>query len=143
MNWDPPTGCLTPDAYNIYRDGNLIGTSTEPNFILNIGSYSFFVTAMYYFGESGPSNSITITGINKTVTNQIQLFPNPANDVLFIQSPLEIYYLELLNIQGSILFSENVRSKDFKLDISNLKPGVYFLKLETDRELILRKVMVK
>lgn len=143
LSWDPPAGCLTPDAYNIFRDGNLLTTSIEPNFTLNNGSYSFFVTALYYFGESGPSNSITITGIKEIVENQIQLSPNPANDVLVIQSPVEINYLELLNIQGSISFSENVRSKDTQLDISNLKPGVYFLKLKTAEEIISKKVMIK
>lgn len=143
LTWDPPTGCLIPDWYNIYRDGNLIGSTNETYYLFDFGNYEYFVTAVYYFGESGPSNSIVITEINENISNQIFIFPNPAKEKLFIHFPININRLEFLNNLGITIFTKNVYSKTYQLNVSHFNPGIYFIKLYTEQGLVLRKVLIE
>lgn len=63
-------GGLTANSYNIYRDKQLIGTSTTPSYLdtdATPGNHVYNVTAIFDEGESSLSNDamITITSINE------------------------------------------------------------------------------
>lgn len=84
-------------------------------------------------------NSIT-TGWNEPQKdNFIQIYPNPANDILKIEGITAMNWkIELINVQGQrLLYLENAR----QLDIRSLKAGVYFLHiLEGENKAIYRFV---
>ncbi len=71
LTWDAPAGkALT--GYNIYRNNNNIGSTTETTFTdenLDPGTYEYYVTAVYDEGESVPSGSVSmlISGANNVV----------------------------------------------------------------------------
>lgn len=141
--------CLLPETYNLYRDWELIAVLTEPSYCDTLpipGFFEYYITATYYFGESGPSDTyyyLWVDVSNVTYEKEIRIYPNPVNDKLFIESPTSIIQIELLNIQGSTVFSENIFSKDYQINVSSLDPGIYFLKLETSEGIIRRKLVVK
>lgn len=62
--WDQPiTGPRALLNYNVYRDGQSIGQSADPQYTdpgLANGSYTYYVTALYDGGESAASNSISV-----------------------------------------------------------------------------------
>jgi leucyl aminopeptidase len=64
LNWDT---LLEIDTYNIYKDGLLIGSTTEPAYtdtdVQNFTTYTYYVTAIYSEtgNESNPSNIVTVT----------------------------------------------------------------------------------
>jgi len=141
--------CLLPETYNLYRDGELIAVLTEPSYCDTLpmpGFFEYYITATYYFGESGPSDTfyyLWVDASNVTYEKEIRIYPNPVNDELFVESSTVIIQLELLNIHGSNVISEKSGSKEVQLNVSGLEPGIYFLKLETANQIILRKVVVK
>ncbi|MFO8145596.1 MAG: choice-of-anchor J domain-containing protein [Candidatus Syntrophosphaera sp.] len=53
-------------GYKVYRDGNLIGTINDPATLayddmdLDVGTYSYTVTAFYTSGESDPAGPVTV-----------------------------------------------------------------------------------
>lgn len=61
LSWNAPIGkALT--GYNVYRGGILIGNVTVTNYDdlnLPLGTYSYYVTAVYNEGESVPSNQVS------------------------------------------------------------------------------------
>jgi streptogramin lyase len=60
LSWDAVAGAT---SYNIYRDGTLIGSSDIPAFTdttATAGPYDYYVTAVNAYGESGPSNTVTV-----------------------------------------------------------------------------------
>ena len=69
------------------------------------------------------TNSINIDDKNKYI-----VFPNPANDVLTIQSK-NVSRIKIFNIHGNIVLSKNVNNNK-KVDISILKKGMYLVELE-------------
>ncbi len=73
----------------------------------------------------------TITGIaeEKTTNHNFKLYPNPADDVLTLKMAhvMSGFSYSIYNTQGSIVFSGFANSND--IDVSGLKPGLYFIKI--------------
>ena len=62
LAWDAPSGQLSPNAYNIYRNSSLLYTQTERTYydidVANGNNYSYFVTAVYGVDESAATNTV-------------------------------------------------------------------------------------
>ena len=68
--------------------------------------------------------------------NEITLFPNPANGSVFINSTqiLDNAKIELFSIDGTIVYGCFIASnsgKNFQLNISMLKAGIYYCRVTT------------
>ena len=109
------------------------------------------VTINYKVTEIGnTSNSISFsvkyisiyTGILSKESSKlnIKLFPNPAKDFVFIEKNNEmITNIELVNISGKVLFNTTVNNKFYKLNISNLQKGIYFIKVDGNINKIIKE----
>ena len=101
---------------------------------------------------SGISSSYEVKIINQTWTvstekikeNDIKIFPNPADDVIFLQNSgnPEVNEIKIFDIYGrniSIPMSEN-----YRLDVSHLKSGIYFLKIsDRNYNVIIKKIVIR
>jgi hypothetical protein len=64
-------------------------------------------------------------GVNEhDVSNQIIVYPNPANEILYFSDETDF---EILDIQGKVLLQSKSAVKS--IDISSLKAGLYFVKM--------------
>lgn len=68
--------------------------------------------------------------INK-IENDVKISPNPASDVLYISSSKQIQKIEIVSSDGKIVKSIS-DCKETVVDVSNLKKGIYFVKITTD-----------
>ncbi|MBC8488878.1 MAG: T9SS type A sorting domain-containing protein [Bacteroidetes bacterium] len=141
--WNSPAACIDPLGYNVYRNNTLLGFITDTTFTDVFGYYQYCVTAVYYFGESGPSNSIIITGLKENAASSINIFPNPAQDKIFIKSGYALKAVELLNNIGKVVLAEEVNTMNYKINVSKSESGIYYVKLETEEGIIIRKIVVK
>lgn len=64
-------------------------------------------------------------------TATIQVYPNPATDYLQIQLPdeNEVSFVKILNLQGQTVLVQPLQSQTTRLDISDLAPGTYMVRL--------------
>jgi aminopeptidase N len=67
-------------------------------------------------------------GTENIATSSIELFPNPAKDFVNIKSTQQLISYKILNILGQTIVS-NSNFTNSKINISNLKTGVYWLQL--------------
>lgn len=69
---------------------------------------------------------------DETIAQSIQLYPNPTVNIINIKKTdgIKISQVVLTNMLGQILF--NNKSVD-KIDLTNFKQGVYFLKIEDEK----------
>lgn len=65
------------------------------------------------------------------IENSVYIYPNPSNNIINIYSTNELYdnYV-IIDLIGKEVMRGNLKSEKNKLDISNLKNGLYFLKIE-------------
>ena len=75
---------------------------------------------------------------NSSALNML-LYPNPVNNILFIDSELNIKYAWIVNMQGQIMDVEIVNSS---INTVNLTNGFYYLKLETEKKIFAKKFIV-
>ena len=78
-------------------------------------------------------------GIENIAANQMNIYPNPAKDEIFIKSELPVKKIEIYSLTGALALSENNFNE--KITVSTLPKGVYLLKVYTDKGLIIRKIV--
>jgi hypothetical protein len=72
------------------------------------------------------------------------VFPNPATDILYIESKVgDIGNIQVVNAKGQIVYSDKVNTEKTQIKISNLNPGVYFVKVETVKGIKTKKIIVE
>lgn len=71
----------------------------------------------------------------------LNVYPNPANDIVYIQSGFRIISVEVLDINGNIVKKEEPDTNETELVISSLQPGSYILKITTPRGYCNRKII--
>jgi hypothetical protein len=68
---------------------------------------------------------------------QIQLYPNPASDVIYVSWPksLSTHELSILNLQGQLIWSCKINAGETQrnIPVGQLESGNYLMKLETDQ----------
>ncbi len=114
--------------------------------------YSLVVSgANIYAGTGGAGiwkRSLSeITGIAPTnLTNEMSLYPNPANDFVSLsldKNVVEPFKLNIYNIAGVLVKSEIIEKNHTKLNIDELKTGVYFVETNADAELKKTKLIIQ
>lgn len=109
------------------------------------------VTSTYVVTVTDPlgcsaSDSVTVdfiicTGIDEnTVSGILNLFPNPANDVIYINVPVGIQNarLKMFDISGKQIFTESVSTGQQGIGLEKIAAGIYTLLLETENGKIYR-----
>ena len=75
-------------------------------------------------------------------TEKISVYPNPAQDEIFIKSKATIYNIVLYDISGKVVKNYRESEKlNTHLDISSLQTGIYFLHVESGAGAEIIKVM--
>ena len=69
-----------------------------------------------------------ITGLDSKSTDDIKLFPNPAADYLFISGIDGNGELNIFNLLGETVLTDNINNQQ-RIDIHQLQKGVYFAKI--------------
>lgn len=83
-----------------------------------------------------------LTAINETDKMQdIRIFPNPAKDIISVNTPFTISKYEIADISGRIVLSGNLKNES--INISSLIKGIYFVKLTTTDFSIISNKLVK
>lgn len=89
-------------------------------------------------------NDILARNARNTNARQIDIYPNPARDQLYIQlQNLRGEELEIFNINGQRVKREQVRGDQVLVDTKDLRPGVYMIKIHTEEGIITRRVLLQ
>ena len=102
---------------------------------------SEYYNAVLYLPEPGEEHSLSYnanyiidgsqSNVEENNLNEIFVYPNPTNDILNITIPSKNYNkISIINSLGQIVYSKNIiYLQDIKIDFSNKKSGIYFIKL--------------
>lgn len=88
------------------------------------------------FDDLGKDN-----GLNET--NTIKIFPNPVIQMLHIESKNKtINEIQVLDAMGRLLESFEPKLNQYSINCSNLKQGIYLLRIKSDLEVIEKKIQI-
>jgi len=65
----------------------------------------------------------------EAVNSNVKLFPNPAKNILVVETQNEVNFIEIIDMAGKVLLNQNVSGKKNSVSVSDLKSGIYFIKI--------------
>ena len=86
--------------------------------------------------------SVISLGINNLSNCGISIMPNPVSDVLQIKGDKQIQTISLIDNSGRIINTYSVNGTDYKINLSAMKAGVYFINIDSDSGLITKKIII-
>ena len=145
LEWDDVKNAK---SYNVYQDGDLIdnikGVVYKANDLDADTEYCFTVAAVNEAGKSAKSKEACATTAPDAVaelTSSFRIYPNPANDKLYIEVETEIKEIVVYDIYGKTQKLKNSESQNLRIsvDLSNLNAGIYFIRLVTNDGVITKQ----
>ncbi|RLD22162.1 MAG: hypothetical protein DRI54_08595 [Bacteroidetes bacterium] len=117
---------MAPEFADLDNDGDLD---------LLAGRYGVFTDGILYYENIEPTG---IKDLDQDVS--LQLYPNPAKDILRIDTDQEIESIEMVDILGKmVLRSENSNST---ISVSDLSPGLYTVRVTfSDGNYTIKKIL--
>lgn len=132
-------GGVAPYTYSWVGPTGSLGTSEDLN-NLPVGDYTVTVTDKYCgIAKLTVKIASSAVGIaDNTNENNITLSPNPTNNIFTIHSDQQLTKaaIHLLSINGKIVQQEeDITGTDFKMDISALSSGIYFVEVIAENKI--------
>ena len=137
VSWDAVDDATN---YEVYRNGKFVATSEtnsyNDNNIVKDEEYCYQVKAIFDNGKSALTKEVCATatgngGVSiKELSDKLNIYPNPVNDVIYIETELEIEDISIYDIYGR---QQVNKSTSHQVDVADLNSGVYFIKINTEK----------
>ncbi|MEX1188036.1 MAG: S8 family serine peptidase [Bacteroidia bacterium] len=124
------------DEYQWFVNGVIIEGATSQLHVPQInGNYN--VRVFNEFGCTSISNPFNVTWVgieNLYLDQSIELFPNPAVDLLTVKSTNNLNSLIVFSAQGQVITQHSeINANTFNLDLSEIAQGYYLVKINSDK----------
>jgi predicted secreted protein len=77
----------------------------------------------------------------------VHVYPNPTSDFVYVTSNVssgDVYSVSLQDLTGKIILQSNLNAdSNFKLDVSHLSKGIYFLNIGNESNMKVEKIIVE
>jgi hypothetical protein len=83
-----------------------------------------------------------IVGINELNERSLNIYPNPAKDLITVKMNTVINQIAILNINGQLVSTSLIYGNQGIINISELSNGMYFLRIETAKGIIMKKIQI-
>jgi beta-glucanase (GH16 family) len=154
MNWSPQQITFLIDdqpfyTYNpVIRDVNTYPFFEDQYLLLNVAMGGIAGSIDPNFTQSSMvidyvrvyQNTLSIAGDNVNESG-LNVYPNPAINVVNLESSQAIDQVDVFDLSGQLLLSEKEETNS--LDISAVKTGIYILKVYSNGIIINRKLVVQ
>lgn len=154
-----PVGLSKKDipGYHIYHSINgsgyeFIGRTLDSTY-LHIAEIEFhpwdlncyYVKVVYEDCEANSNEACVIySGMDDlNSVYEILVYPNPASEIINIESQYTMQNICLLDLSGRIIYcEEGLNEKKTSIDVSGYEPGVYLLRIDTEQGRLVRKIVI-
>jgi hypothetical protein len=151
ISWEAPEQG-NPLGYNLYVNNELVlENTTELTYTVENSEaiYGVEVVALY-------ENNVTSIGLMKQLmfeddvkeieTNNnvnVNIYPNPVSDKLYIATEEEVKEVVVYSITGVIVGQQSTvnSQQTLTIDLSDLKSGIYFVKINTEKGNIVKRII--
>lgn len=84
-----------------------------------------------YYKIDDISVTTCVTGVNDLAESSFKVYPNPANDLLFVETENPSEVLRVFNVSGQLLIEQNDAGSLRSISTANLVNGIYLLEIHT------------
>lgn len=138
----------------IYIDGVSVLTGSRPTWntssgsLFNLIGFDGYVDDLKIYNYAITPADVASLYTNNTLASQnfiqnnleVSIYPNPVNDILNIETAIELQSVEIYNIQGQKVLSSNQK----EINVSDLASGMYMVRIQdTDNNIATKKIVIK
>ena len=101
-------------------------------------------TRLRWLDSNMPGDANGPLGLSDQQALILRLFPNPASDLVYIESDQAIMRIEILQVSGSrLLLKQDINAFSQGINVSELPPGLYLVQIVLDSgEKMSRKLII-
>jgi hypothetical protein len=135
--WKKITGSFIADsAYKYLIIGNFFDDTKTDTLHFPDLAFGYYVSYYYLDDVCLTSDSLyaeTWTGMHESILeSSFNIFPNPANEVVHLQSSQKIDYVEIYNTVGQLIYSKETSGLfNTEVSINEIPSGLYIFKIKT------------
>ncbi|MBR5147450.1 MAG: T9SS type A sorting domain-containing protein, partial [Bacteroidales bacterium] len=153
ITWDAPEE-NNPTGYNIYVNNELVANNTKELSYSTTNSSDYYVVeavALYdnrksvgviksSFPKNEDENGSDTTNLVANYENRFEIYPNPANDILFINAEVEINEVMIYDVYGRLQVTKSPSHQELtSVNVSGLNAGIYIIKIKTNEGNIVKR----
>jgi Metallo-peptidase family M12B Reprolysin-like/Cadherin-like/Secretion system C-terminal sorting domain/Proprotein convertase P-domain len=127
----------------LYRHNNSNTKTDNFTFVVRDGEGGWIGVPQFNF----KIGATFVSGLADGDASKLLLYPNPVTDIISVEllepvaGKLEA---SILNLQGQILYNQQVTNKDkFFMDAKGLPEGIYFVRLVSEKSQYVKKIVVQ
>jgi hypothetical protein len=131
----------------VYTGPGVSGNQFDPT---SVGAGTYTITYSYTDANSCSASATrtvqvsVCTAISELTKNLVSISPNPVQSVVTISSTADLEKVEIINLTGQVLFTEQASSKTYQLNVETLANGIYFIKAyNSSKQVALKKLVVQ
>lgn len=140
LNWTK----VVQDSSIELHHANLANWNTN---LLNSGAYFLRLTVKNIYGDSVDAiypvylkqGTVGIYENTQLVNNNLNIYPNPTNNMLHVSSDRGIQSIRVYDLLGKMMFEEKVYGPDCIIKLSDWNKGIYILKALTNEGNVVTK----
>jgi len=136
-------------GYYVYRNDTLItywpvaATNYTDSPVAN-GSNTYCVKAVYASGESAfVCTAAQIAFGIPEFEAQVRIYPNPALEVIHIETPEDFSQVQLFTLIGQEVYNYKAPGKSLRILTAGFKPGLYILKIHAGNSVHSGKISIR
>ncbi len=154
VNWDSPQGSgfeiikALPEGevqeVKVPLPEGFQGT-INMQFLTHAGTFQFnndFLDYDLQFLDNLRFLPATVSVADNSLEREVNIYPNPATDELYVSTELDISGIEVLDVAGKTMMTTRTL-EDRRVDVSQLQNGMYFILLKTSDNQYVKKRFVK
>jgi len=124
--------------YEFFSGNEITVSDVKVPILLKAGEYQL------YSDKKLPAFEDLATPVSKKITYaEINVYPNPATDHIRIEAKEPIRTVELISVDGKSACKINGGANSINFSLDQIKPGLYFLRVQTNGKLYTEKIIKK
>jgi len=125
--------------YEYFSGDSIEITTTAQTLNLEPGEYRLYSTRK--LTEQDVPTAVETT---RATASELKIYPNPATNIITLESEKEIREVQLYSVQGKrILWRTAINQKKTEIDVRPCLPGMYLIRVVSDDTIQSQKISVK
>jgi len=119
------------------------GNATYARITTN-GEFCFPIESSIVSNSLDEKSQFTIEGEHNLIEKRLKVYPNPNNGrfTIRIEGLEQAAQIEIYNLLGVIVYQDKIITEK-TIDITNIQPGLYFVKIKNCNKLLTQKILIQ